>query len=73
MVKFRVVNVEVKLREGESEDRLIKRFLKKCKKSEIIKEYREKTEFFRTRSQKRRDKRLKNKFLRMKESESLDF
>lgn len=59
-----VVNVEVKLREGEGFDRLFKRFLKKCKKAEIIKEYREKTEYFLTRSQKKREKRRRNKFLR---------
>ncbi len=57
-----VVHVEVKLREGESADRLIKRFLKKCKKADIIREYRDKTEYFLTRSQKKREKRRRNKF-----------
>jgi ribosomal protein S21 len=61
------VNVEVALKPGESSDRLIKRFIKKCKKSEIIKEHLEKVSFFRTPSQKRRYKRAKNKHLREKE------
>lgn len=58
--------VEVKLRPGESQDRLLKRFLKKCKRQEVIEEYVEKTLFYRTKSQKKRFKVLKNKFLREK-------
>jgi hypothetical protein len=60
----RAINVEERLREGESAERLIKRFFKKCKKQEIIKEHLEKTSFFRTRRQKRRIKALKNKYLK---------
>ena len=58
------VNVEVELRPGESSDKLIKRFFKKVKKTEIIKEYLEKTAYAKTKSQKKRDKRLKNRNLR---------
>jgi ribosomal protein S21 len=60
------VNVEVVLKPNESTDRLIKRFLKKVKKSDIIKEYLEKT-VFRTPSQKRRWKKAKSRHLRQKE------
>lgn len=60
------VNVEVILKPGESTDRLIKRFLKKVKKSDIIKEHLEKT-VFRTKSQKIRWKRAKNKHFREKQ------
>lgn len=61
------INVDCKLRDGESSEKLIKRFFKKCKKAEIIREYLDKTSYHRTRSQKRRDKILRNKFLRKKE------
>ena len=60
-----VTNVEVKLREGEGMEKLIKRFFKKCKKIDIIREHLEKTSYYRTRSQKKRDKIQKNKHLRM--------
>ena len=36
---------------------LIKRFLKKCKKERIVKEYIEKTSYYKSKSQKRREKR----------------
>lgn len=62
------VNVEVIAKQGESADKLIKRFLKKCKKSEIIKEHLEKVSFFRSPSQKRRYKEGKNRHLREKEA-----
>lgn len=60
----RPVNVEVKLKEGESSDKLIRRFIKKCKKQEIVKEHLDKISFFKTKSQKRREKRSKNKRLK---------
>ncbi len=59
---FNAINVEVKLREGETSDKLVKRFFKKCKKIDIVGEYKEKTEYFMTRSQKKRLKRRKNQF-----------
>lgn len=61
-----VTNVLVKLRPGESQEKLLKRFSKKCKKSDIIREYLDKTSFYRKPSQKRKDKILKNKWLRSK-------
>jgi len=62
-----VINVEVKPKDGEPSEKIIKRFFKKCKKQEIIREYLEKTTFHRTRAQKRREKIRKNKFLKNKE------
>jgi ribosomal protein S21 len=59
-----VINVEVKAKPNESSDRLIKRFIKKCKKQDIVKEYLGRVSFAQTRSQKLRAKRLKNKYLR---------
>lgn len=38
-------------------DVLIRRFLKKCKKERIIKEYTEKTSYYKSKSQKKREKR----------------
>jgi ribosomal protein S21 len=58
------VNVEVRLRNGESQEKLIKRFFKKCKKEDIIKEYLAKTSFFKTRRQKKRERYLRNKHIR---------
>ena len=60
------INLEVKLKDGESIDRLIKRFVKKTKKQEIIQEYLLKVAFYKTKSQKSRDKSAKNKYLREK-------
>jgi len=62
----RPVNVEVILRPGEAQDRLLKRFMKKYKKTEIGKQYLEKTSFFKTNAQKRKEKQMKNKWLRNK-------
>ena len=36
---------------------LIRRFLKKCKKERVVKEYIEKTSYYKSKSQKRREKR----------------
>jgi len=65
-------NIEVKSRAGENADKLVKRFIKKCKKEDIVKEYLEKTSYALTKSQKKRAKRLKNRFLRQKESVKLE-
>ena len=64
-----VINAEVYPRDGESIDRLIKRFTKKCKKQEVIEEYLDKTSWHKTKRQKRREKYLKNKYLRRKAKE----
>lgn len=58
------INVEVTLRDGESTEKMIRRFFKKCKKVEIIKEHLEKVSYARSKSRKRRDKIQKNKYLR---------
>ena len=61
-----ITKVEVFPRRDESFEKMLKRFIKKCKKQEIIKEHLEKTSFHKTKSQKRRDKIEKNKYLRKK-------
>jgi len=61
---YHIVNVEVQLKPGEEQERFLKRFLKKSKKCDIVKEYLLQTAFAQTKSQKLRAKRLKNKYLR---------
>lgn len=60
-------NIEVRSRPGDSDEKLLKRFIKKCKKEDIVREYLEKTAYYMTRSQKRRAKKVKNAFLRTKQ------
>lgn len=52
-------NVKVELRRGESSERLIRRFSKKCKKEKVLDIYREKTGYFVKPSVKRKVKRQK--------------
>lgn len=52
----RPVHVEVRLKPGESADRLIKRFLKKVKKEKILRLYADK-QFYKKPSTKRREKK----------------
>jgi ribosomal protein S21 len=59
-------NIEVRQRGKESADKLIKRFIKKCKKKDIVREYLDKTLYFKPKSQKRREKRKLNAFLKSK-------
>jgi len=40
------VNLEVVKRRGESDEKLIRRFNRKCKKEKIVQEYREKTDYY---------------------------
>jgi ribosomal protein S21 len=40
------VNLEVVKRRGESDEKLIRRFNRKCKKQKIVEEYREKTDYY---------------------------
>lgn len=61
---MRPYNIECTLRDGESAEKLIRRFFKKCKKQEIIREHLEKVSYYRSPSRKRRDKIQKNKHLR---------
>ena len=60
------INIEVTPKYGESQDKMIRRFFKKCKKQRIMEEHLEKVMYFKTKSQKKRDKRIKNKHLREK-------
>jgi ribosomal protein S21 len=57
------INVEVFPYDGEPQDKLLKRFLKKCKKEKVTEEFLEKTSFAMTRSQKKRAKRKKRQQL----------
>ena len=58
------VNVEVRLTNGMTEEKLIKKFFKKVKSENIVREYLDKTSFALTKSQKQKAKRRKNQFLR---------
>lgn len=59
----RAINLEVKLRKHDTGEKLLKIFTKKCKKQNIIKEYLEHT-YYQTRSQKKREKRKRNNYLK---------
>lgn len=59
-----LINVQVRLESGMSQEKLLKKFLKKTKNENIIREYLEKTSFYLSPSEKRKAKRRKNKFLR---------
>lgn len=52
-------NITVELRRGESSERLIRRFIKKCKKDRVIEVYRSKTDHHIKPAVKRRLKRQK--------------
>jgi len=39
-------NVMVELRRGETSERLIRRFVRKCKKERVVETYREKTDYY---------------------------
>ncbi len=53
------VNVSVTKRRNESDERLIRRFNRKCKKQKIVEEYRSKTDYYIKPSVKKRLKRQK--------------
>tara|TARA_R110002074_G_scaffold392610_1_gene578292 strand:+ start:402 stop:623 length:222 start_codon:yes stop_codon:yes gene_type:complete len=50
------INVEVQLKDRETTERLIRRFIKKCKKEKIIEEYRARTHYEKPSTIKRRKK-----------------
>ncbi len=52
-------NVQVYLRRGETSDRLIRRFIKKCKKEKVTERYRERTDHYIKPSVKKKIKRQK--------------
>ena len=62
----RIINVEVLADKNSDFERMLKKFNKKVKKSNILFEHVEKTLYFKTKSQKLRTKRLRNKFIRAK-------
>lgn len=51
------VNVEVKRRKDESIERLIRRFMRECKKEQIVREYLEKTRYYKKPSAVRRERK----------------
>ena len=52
-------NVVVRLRKGESGERLIRRFIKECKKERVVETYRQRTDHYIKPSVKRKLKREK--------------
>jgi|ETNvirnome_6_100_1030635.scaffolds.fasta_scaffold176404_1 ribosomal protein S21 len=63
----KVSNLTVASKPNEHPERLIRRFLKKCKKMKILEIYRDKTEFHRKPSEIRRKKAIRRKRLIKKE------
>ena len=63
------INVSVKARRNEHPERLIRRFIKKCKKEKVVEKYRERTEFYQKPSVRKRIKM--RKAARMREIERL--
>ena len=58
------INVEVRLEPNMPQEKLIKKFFKKCKNENVTQEYLAKTSFYLSKSQKQKAKIRKNKFLR---------
>lgn len=52
-------NTSVTLRRGETSERLIRRFIKKCKRERIVETYRARTDYYIKPSVRRRQKRQK--------------
>ena len=59
-------NVRVELRRGESSERLIRRFIKKCKREKIIETYRARTDHYKSPSMRKKLKRQKAQRERLK-------
>ena len=53
------VNISVRLRGGETSERLIRRFIKKCKREKVVDQYRSKTDYHIKPSVKKKLKREK--------------
>lgn len=62
---MRPVNFEIKEREGDTSERLIKKFLKKTNKTKTIQFFLDSLNY-ETRSQKRRKKKVKSRYIRQK-------
>ncbi len=67
--KVMAVNVSVKARRNEHPERLIRRFIKKCKKEKVVETYRQRTDYYEKPSVKKRNKRRRAE--RMREIERL--
>lgn len=63
-------NIIVFPKQGESQEKMIRRFFKKCKKQEIIQEHLSKTSFFVSKNEKKRKKIKENAFLRQKKAKN---
>lgn len=57
-------NVFVKSRRNEYPEKLIRRFIRKCKKEKVVEKYRERTEYYEKPSAKRRKKRIRAQRMR---------
>lgn len=62
---MRPVNFEVKEREGDSTDKIIRKFIKKTSKSRVVQIYLDSLNH-KTRSQKRREKLCRRKYIKQK-------
>jgi len=62
----KTVNVEVRARNGDSAERLIKRFIKKVKKENILEKYKEKMVFKKPSDKKREYKKRKKREFEIK-------
>ena len=63
------INVEVELRERESTERLIRRFIKKVKKEGVLEEYRDRRYFKKKSDVKRLEKRRQKRLARQAQIE----
>jgi len=66
------VNVVVRPRRNESPERLIRRFIRKCKKEKIVETYREKTDCYIKPSVKKKIKQKKARRERLKRQRKID-
>ena len=65
-------NVKVELRRGEPSERLIRRFIKKCKKERIIEDYLDRRFHVKPSTKRRREKLKKLKNARKAEAERIN-
>jgi ribosomal protein S21 len=66
------VNVVVRPRRNESPERLIRRFIRKCKKEKVVETYREKTDCYIKPSVKKKIKQKKARRERLKRQRKID-
>jgi ribosomal protein S21 len=63
------VNVETKQRKDESVEKLIRRFMRECKKEQIVREYLEKTRYYKQPSTIRRERKHRGKMRKKRSTE----